>query len=210
MEEFLRWRTGGPRRRTFWLGKAQLGILSCLLCTWTGQKWSSEQKENEWYMQSRDNNNEYDIWSDQVMHMYTFNTKPINPTALLPAHIRSYSSSEYAATGQDCECNTRHGGWEKHARVSTSGTSVRYLHTRADVIGVHRINERIRTYCSFDVHHFVLSKTGNVHFGSRWERVLRWCQRIQVLCFHIFRPGKRHNLVWVLYRYKRNLRKYPR
>ena len=36
------------------------------------------------------------------MHMYTFSTKPINPTALLPAHIRSYSSSEYAATGQVC------------------------------------------------------------------------------------------------------------
>ncbi len=42
-----------------------------------------------------------------------FNTKPINPTALLPAHIRSYSSSEYAATGQGCECNARHGEWEK-------------------------------------------------------------------------------------------------
>ncbi len=68
-------------------------------------------------MQSRDNttnNNRYDISSDQVMHMYTFNTKPINPTALLPAHIRPYSSSEYAATGQGCVCNVRHGEWEKH------------------------------------------------------------------------------------------------
>ncbi len=43
-------------------------------------------------MQIRDNKNEYDKWSDQVMHMYTFNTKPINPTALLPAHIPPYSS----------------------------------------------------------------------------------------------------------------------
>ena len=37
------------------------------------------------------------------MHMYTLNIKPINPTALLPAHIRPYSSSAYAATGQVCE-----------------------------------------------------------------------------------------------------------
>ncbi len=47
------------------------------------------------------------------MHMYTFNTKPINPTALLPAHIRPYSLLEYADTGQSYECHTRQRGVRK-------------------------------------------------------------------------------------------------
>ncbi len=47
------------------------------------------------------------------MHMYTFNTKPINPTALLPAHIRPYSSLAYAATGQGCEWHARARGVNK-------------------------------------------------------------------------------------------------
>ncbi len=79
--------------------------------------------------------------------------------------------------------------------MSTSSTSVQYLYARADIIGVHRVDERTRAFRSFDVHHFVLSKTRNVHFGSRWERVRRWCQRIQILRFHIWRPGKRHSLL---------------
>ncbi len=97
--------------------------------------------------------------------------------------------------------------------MQTSSTSVQHLHTRAGMIGVHRVDERSTTlfwaFWWFDVHHFVLSKTRNVHFGSRWKRVRRWCQRKQILRFHICRPGKRHSLVWVVCRYKRKLRKQP-
>ncbi len=119
--------------------------------------------------------NRYDIRSDQVMHMYTFNTKPINPTALLPAHIRPYSSLVYAATGQGCECNAKQEGVSERntLRMYTSSTSVQYLHARALMIGVQRVDERIRAFRSFDVYHFVLSKTRNVHFGSRWKRIRR-------------------------------------
>ncbi len=106
------------------------------------------------------------------------------------------------------QCKARGGGERNTLRMQTSSTSVRYLYAPADIFGVHRVDERIRTFPSIDVHHFVLSKTRNVHFGSRWERVRWWCRRIQVLRFHICRPGKRHGLVWVEYRYKRKLRKH--
>ncbi len=95
-------------------------MLSFLLATCTIIQDRSDQvdnkKTNGTRRAARDNSNRYDMWwSDQVMHMYTFNTKPINPTALLPAHIRTYSSSAYAATGQGCMCNARQGEWEKDA-----------------------------------------------------------------------------------------------
>jgi hypothetical protein len=89
---------------------------------------------------------------------------------------------------------------------------VQYLHARAAIIGVIRVDERIRAFRSFDVYGFVLSKTRNVHFGSRGGRVRRGCQRKQILRFHICRPGKRHSRIWKfsrVARYKRNLGKYP-
>jgi hypothetical protein len=65
-------------------------------------------------------------------------------------------------------------GSEKNTlRMYASSTSVQYLHARAVMIGVLRVDERIRAFRSFDVHHFVLSKTRNVHFGSLWESVRR-------------------------------------